>query len=313
MNVLVVGPAKTGTTVVSKAIHRALPGAEYRLEPRVLAPFLQRIGPPGVVVKIIFEHWADRPRLRDAILHGELPLRFDRIVATMRDPRDEVVSRMYFVARERALRSASTDAAIDEWIELLREKERAPSAIAFTELCEAGRRLLGVDLDPQPGVIDRYLAFVASLPKRAFVLRYEDFVAGDVAALGNYLGLPIANDPELGRVDYTKRSGSSGEWRRIFTEADVERYRPLIGPLLAKVGYDDWSLEPNESLDPTTRSAYVRRLVDDVRAGPTDAPDPASAIDAAGRRRDAVVSSLGRGVVRIGRFLERSARGPRRR
>lgn len=325
MNVLVVGPAKTGTTVVSKAIHQALPGSEYRLEPRGLGPFVHPIDPPGVVVKIIFEHWVDRPHLRDAIVHGEMPLRFDKVVATVRDPRDELVSRMYFVARERTKTGAVSDQAVDEWITLLRAKESAPGSVSFSDLCAEARRLLGVELSPRPGVIDRYRQFVAGLPKKAFLLRYEDFVAGRTEGLATYLGRSVLTDPELGSVAYTKRSAATGEWRKIFVESDVDAMRPAFAPRFTELGYDDWELEPVSALAPETRSEYVRRLVDEAREGRgnPDAPIGSSIGDSAegdaGSSRDAgrsepdMVRALGRSVVKLGKFLERSSRDRRRR
>lgn len=319
MNVLVVGPAKTGTTVVSKAIHQALPGSEFRLEPRGLGPFVHPVGPPGVVVKIIFEHWTDRPHLRDAIVHGEMPLRFEKVVATVRDPRDELVSRMYFVARERTKTGAVSDEAVDDWIALLRAKEADPSAIPFARLCDEARRLLGIELSPKFGVIERYADFVERLPKRFLRLRYEDFVAGRVEALSAYVGRPLDIDPELGPVAYTKRSAAAGEWRRVFTEADVVGMEAEFAPLLARLGYHDWSLEPADALDPATRSDYAARLVTDARA---DRGRPARSVVAAPveeRPRPApatepdVVHAIGRSVVKLGKFLERTARDRRRR
>jgi len=266
MNVLVVGPAKTGTTVVSKAIHQALPGSEYRLEPKALGAFVHPIGPPGVVVKIIFEHWVDTPHLRAAIVHNELPLKFDKVVAMLRDPRDELVSRLYFVARERVKQGEVSDAAFAEWLALLRAKEADPASISFARMCDEGRRLLDVELRPMPGVVNRYLEFVASLPKTAHVLRYEDFVRRESETLDAYIGRPISAEPDLGVEHYTRRSATSGQWRQIFTEQDVAAFRPGLAPLLAKVGYDDWDLEPQDVLDPAMFSGYVERLVHEVRA-----------------------------------------------
>lgn len=267
MNVIVIGPAKTGTTAVSKAIHHALPGSDYRLEPKLTQFFMRAVDPtPGVVVKIIYEHWNDRRHLRNAILHNEMPLKFDRVVATLRDPRDEIVSRMYYVARGSAMNRALPPGAIDAWIELLRRKERDPESLPFLTICDEAKRILGVELRPDPSIAERYHRYLIGTPKRIHILRYEDFVDGKLDALSDHLGVRVAPDPELGEVDYTFRSGGYGEWRRIFTPSDVAELRPRLGPVLDAMGYSDWTLAPEPSLDPSTRSDYVRRLVEDVRA-----------------------------------------------
>ena len=99
MNVLVVGKAKTGTTVISKAIHQALPGARYHLEPKAASYFEEHGGGGGSdIVKIIFEHWGGRPADRDALVDNRLAMRFDRRVFIVRDPRDEAISRLLYLA-----------------------------------------------------------------------------------------------------------------------------------------------------------------------------------------------------------------------
>jgi len=93
MNVLVIGRAKTGTTVISKAIQKSLPSACYHLEPKSICFFehgahLEEEN--AKVVKIIFEHWIESRRLRDAFMYNETRLKFDRVIAIRRDLRDEL-------------------------------------------------------------------------------------------------------------------------------------------------------------------------------------------------------------------------------
>ena len=116
LNVLVMGPAKTGTTVISKTIQHSLPGAQYHLEPK-RALFFERgahlRSKSSQVVKIIFEHWAQAPRLRSAIVHNELSLKFDKLVAIVRDPRDELLSRMMYVIHPHIMRKGYSAEVLD--------------------------------------------------------------------------------------------------------------------------------------------------------------------------------------------------------
>ena len=119
-NVLVMGKAKTGTTVISKTIQKSLPGeVEYHLEPRktdffASAKLLQR--DCSHVVKVLFEHWGNRPNLRYAIVYGETGVAFEKVVFIVRDLRDELISRLLYWARPHSRNSILKDQQIEQWI-----------------------------------------------------------------------------------------------------------------------------------------------------------------------------------------------------
>ncbi len=262
MQVLVVGRAKTGTTVISKTIHRSIPGAQYALEPKRVLFFEQqdRVGKP-FVVKIIFEHWGAMPNLRDGVVHRETQMKFDKVVTIVRDPRDELISRLYFIARGSAQNGAPRE-AMDAWIAALREKERNPRGVTFASLVERAKALLGVNAGA--GALQQaanYYLWAERLGEKAHLLRYEDFMAGRIGALESYLGIALSSDHSVGEHDYTRRSEGTDNWKSFFTEEDVASLRPTLSPQLEKMGYRDWQLTPVEALDPAHGSEYVQRLV----------------------------------------------------
>lgn len=268
MQVLVVGRAKTGTTVLSKTIHKSIPGAQYALEPKRVLFFEQqdRVGKP-YVVKIIFEHWGPIPHLRDAIFYRETQMKFDKAVAIVRDPRDELISRLYYIARGRAQAGCKRD-AMDAWVAALEAKEASPSTVSFRWLVERAKETLGVNADAgslqQAGA---YFTWAQRLGPRVFILRYEDFMAGHLGPLEEYLGLTLSRDRDVGEHEYTRRSESSNNWKSFFTADDIAELRPVLEPQLTAMGYTDWDLDPEPKVDPSTGSGYVRRLIEPFYAG----------------------------------------------
>lgn len=266
MNILVIGKAKTGTTVISKAIQHSLPGSSYHLEPKEICFFesekhLKRDN----VVKIIFEHWSDRPSLRNAILRNETKLKFDRIVSVVRDPRDELISRLFYISRPLAHRGVSED-KMQQWIAFINTKEKDPKGVSFLSMMTKLNELFGTDMKATPGKDANYFTWVQRHLEVAHVLKYEDFMRGDVGGLEAYLGFSLSDNRDLGQLTYTKRSANYNNWKRYFSPEDVAALRPVYMPLLCAWGYNDWELEDCASIDPAEASEYVRRIFDEAAA-----------------------------------------------
>lgn len=264
MQVLVVGRAKTGTTVLSKTIHNSMPGAQYALEPKRVLFFEQpdRVGKP-YVVKIIFEHWGAMPHLRDAIFFRETAMKFDKAVAIVRDPRDELISRLYYVARARVAQPGCPRAAVDAWIDVLRQKEASPASVTYEMLAIKAKELLALNVDPSSlAQAAAYFNWAQRLGPRVFLVRYEDFMAGRTHAIESYLGIPLSQDRSVGDLDYTRRTEGTNNWKSFFTPEDVDRLRPVLDPQLLPMGYTDWDLDLDPVVPAETGSEYVKKLIE---------------------------------------------------
>lgn len=272
MNVLVVGKAKTGTTAVSKAIEQAVRAhygeeCSYHLEPKDVRFFVcgDWDESRSRVVKIIYEHWNDRPRTRNALVFNELPMKFDKKICIVRDPRDEIISRMMYIAFPWVEKNGFDEKKISAWCCRLKEKEDNPHKITMQCLSENVKKLFGADLLCElKQSTSNYSHFIAGLPKDAFVLRYEDFVVGDKSALENYIGLQVPDDFRLDGLERTRRSARAGNWKEFFLEDDLELFRKELGSEIEKLGYDDWKLCPKKKLDSAIYSEYVSRLATSV-------------------------------------------------
>lgn len=276
MNVLVMGGAKTGTTGLSMAIRHALPQSSFHLEPKEIAffeqPRLARYN-KSMVVKIIFEHWKSRPHQRLAILMNECSVKFDHVIATVRDPRDALISRLFYCAYPVFLKSLHGADAAEAWLAVFRDKENAPADWSVMAMIDRLETLCGpLGMRNENRRAEHYAQVLRDLGDRAFIVRYEDFVAGQLDDLGARLGVPVHSDPPLGRFAYTRRTGQSGAWRKMFTPADVAVLRNSMREALIAGGYDpeDWQLEESPTLSPAEGSEYVADLI--ARAEKEKAP-----------------------------------------
>jgi hypothetical protein len=261
MNILVIGKGKTGTTIVSKSIQLSLPDAVYYLEPKRIGFFLnKREVTRPVVVKIIYEHWDATPHLREAIVHNELKLKFDKVVAIVRDLRDEAISRLFYIALALAQRGVDAK-AMDDWLAVLEEKERNPGDMSFLEMIQKLNGIFGTKVAPRMPRDEQYLKFLDRNCARLNIVKYEDFIEDRIDELESYLGFQLSDDRDVGEYHWTRRSAAYNNWKRFFTRADVATLRELYDPLLSRWGYDDWVLEPVSSLKTEECSGYVRRLV----------------------------------------------------
>src|SRR5262245_503189 len=88
---MVIGLAKTGTTIVATTILRTLRRGNLCMEPddpTDIVPFAQS---NPLVIKVLFDSWLGRlPQLYQ--LCREIPM----TIAMVRDPRDEIVSRLHY-------------------------------------------------------------------------------------------------------------------------------------------------------------------------------------------------------------------------
>ncbi|MGQ7792089.1 hypothetical protein ACUN0C_06755 [Faunimonas sp. B44] len=268
LNVLVLGLARTGTTVISETIARAIGADRYVSEPRTIETFQDRrlLKAKRAVVKVLFEHWSDRPNLRRGVVADECAVKFDRRIFVVRDPRDELISRLHFFILSHIDNAGYDPGVCDRWLDLLRRKEEAPGSVSVLDLVRAREAIFGKGAIAHVGKNRALGRFIAGTAHSNYVLRYEDFIAGDRAELGAYLGCGPIELADETRFAHRKRTGAAENWKRYFTAEDVKHFRPRYGPVMEPLGYHDWALEPVDRLDPAVGSGYVEELVTLARA-----------------------------------------------
>ena len=263
MNVLVLGLARTGTTVVSGAIARTVGAKRYVSEPKSLQELdtaaLARSG--GVMVKLLFEHWHRQPNLRRGFVHNETELQFDRRVFLLRDPRDELISRMHFLIKPLIDSQAIDSKVVSRWLEVFRRKEAAPAEMPVFRMMHELESLLGGLQLGDLGTGRGYYQFVFRTKADRHLLKYEDFIAGTTTELEHYIGKGPLVRTFGSKYEHRLRTGTFDNWKSYFTPEDVEHYRSRFGSMLDRIGYHDWALAPCAKLDPATGSNYIEMLI----------------------------------------------------
>ena len=215
------------------------------LHPRLYRKIVPTLGEPRVLRRGGFAAVLDSLRAGQ-IAVGHLSYRPDRprsieergvrCIFLVRDPRDMVVSRAFYVV-------ADPKHPLRE--QFLREPDpakRVRSAIAG----DGG----------WPSIDKRLRDFAGWLDSGALVVRFEDLVGpaggGDSARqeatlrrIFAHVGVPTS-DTQLARIQRrafsetspTFRRGSTGEWRRYFDEDTKDLFREAVGDLLARYDYE---------------------------------------------------------------------------
>lgn len=266
-SVLISGLGKTGTTGVYNAVKDALraTGVAFngQFEPTKPDPLLAlgRYDPHTPILTKVMAQRLDEVRVRYED--------FDRRVMTVRDPRDVVISRLLFFPLIRGAVQRQGHEATDRFVEALRAKEADPQSRSVVGLYEFAAEL-GLTRASWRELADAFDLTSERVHRHDFhVVRYEDFVDGELAGLSDYLGLAIENPAATGGawLGHIPRSMSHGEWRNWFTTRDVEFFGELFGDYMRRHGYDP-SQGPNAEpkVDPATSSEHVEQKLESRRA-----------------------------------------------
>jgi hypothetical protein len=256
MRCLIVGAAKSGTTALVYSVAKALGQAQIYFEEPIST--LDRL-PANVAVKLLLE---DESNCDISALGAG----FDRKILLVRDPRDNLVSRLlYFVAGSRQL--LGSDARLDRFLYLLYTKQRDPDAVTVLDLLAAMHETARTVLDQSVETGMRLADFIDANRDAWFIMSYEALVAGDLAGLSAYLGVTVRGhvsvDPTYARVERTR---GRGDWRNWLTASDVADIRPILAPVMRRLGYeDDWERAPVPLIAPKHSWEYVLRLVAERR------------------------------------------------
>lgn len=250
MRVIVTGLGKCGTTGMASMIADGLK-LDYVHEPKGAGSFANLWKMKQGVVKINIYYIKDK--LFDS---------FDGKILIHRDPRDRFISGLLFncVAFTKGHRPR-----IEQAVQILRQKEADPKSMGIVDLYNKIHNPPVNEFSPQQAV-KLYSDLIEFGKKHPTYLqyKYEDWIDNKLGPLEAHLGKSLAGasrkvNPRFNKVVRTK---SYDNWRRWFTPADVEYFKPIFEPYMKYAGYDfaDWNLSPKPIIKPDECSAYVRRI-----------------------------------------------------
>lgn len=258
-HIVIVGASKTGTTGLYASVKAALAAAgiaaRTMFEPR-----------HAFRVDNIFRLAPGQPVLVKRTLDGlegavPDPLAFDRRIITVRDPRDVLVSTLLFRPLTKRALERVGEAEVEQFIAALEQKEADPASISVRELFEL-TETLGIGGPPYKQMMWDLTAQQGLMREQEFhPVRYERFIAGDLADLADYLGVAVTtvSNTESAMYGHIVRSKSSGAFRQWFRPDDLTYYNDLFRTHLTELGYPlDVELETGVRIDPAESSEYIR-------------------------------------------------------
>lgn len=276
-HVLVLGRAKTGTTFIAKSIEASCPMAPARfiMEPRTQRDINRATNVPTrstLIMKVLFDHWDKQRDALGELVTGPSQPTFHARIAIVRDPRDELISRLMFRPFSFLINGDARAEDVERWANVLEQREQNPE-MTFLDVQKAFAATFPGTRDPADEIrlIARLCMDYADYLKQNqtvfATLRYEDAVADDFSAIESALGWQVAKTHDLGRFGYTKRSGAATNWAKWFHPSDLETIKDLMGPACTELGYSDWTLpaDTDRTIKPEHHSEYARGLLRQYR------------------------------------------------
>ena len=278
---LIVGNAKTGTTVISHTIMNAAGIAEYIQEPQTIDTFEQPCPPGGQVVKILFGQWLNRLDTLDAIIDGQIGPGFTGVLFILRDPRATEISALLYSPYNHFLIAPWSEEKAATFVDIFRRKEADSARIPVHSMIYAlhetiarrsphlplgeEARLAFADQPTVPHYITTpYAEYIAQRRcPPAELLRYEDFVSGNIKdhPLAGLLSGPRDLSSDL---DRTRRTGGSDDWTAFVTPLDLEIFNRAHASALTTFGYPV-DVPLGGTIRPEHCSQYVARILAEAR------------------------------------------------
>jgi len=271
-HVLILGRAKTGTTFIAKSIEASCPAKPLRfiMEPKTLRDMQQARAASTrstIIMKVLFDDWITQRDNLDELAGGDAQPAFHTRIAILRDPRDELISRLMYRPFSFLLSGHADDKDVERWATVLEQREQN-HALTFFDMHKEYTAIFLGESDPANEINDvarlclEYANYLNQCQGAFVTLRYEDAVLNDFSAIEKTLGWNVSQTRDLGRFGYTKRSSSSKNWMKWFHASDLERIKELMEPACKGLGYNDWALpaDIDRTIEPEHHSGYVRAL-----------------------------------------------------
>jgi hypothetical protein len=263
---VIVGLAKTGTTVIARTLQRTLRIPHFFMEPRNLTMIAGALAEcERLVVKIIFDIWQDRLDDLARLCAGDGTSPPPTVIFVVRDPRDEAVSRLYYFPYTVFASKPSTPEQRASCIALFEQKEAAPDSLGLLELQDELWRRFRPGSTRSPLLHAQYAQFVQRFMDRhrdtTHLVRYEEFISRTIPepALQAMLSDAQHVHPREQRV---LRSASSGAWNSFFTDRDTAFFNQHFEAFLQKFGYPlERKIGAGPPVCSATGSEYVARLI----------------------------------------------------
>jgi hypothetical protein len=262
---LIAGLAKSGTTILFSRLQQAIdPAPATYFEPDTdtqLQDILDQRATAHTLAKVLI----GRVTSKNTLL-GD----FDRHILIYRDPRDQFISMLLYLFYD--FQEKGDHSGFEQAKEALERKIKDPTGHSTVELYN----LLAVLVGRAPIAVFNNLhreqqAYIDAFSP--YLLRYEDFVDGDLEAVEQYVGLSLRNNAQVPDIyNRVARSKAYGEWKNWLNERDLEHINEEWGNAIQALGYSLQSIPAELSIRINTSLDYISQF-DPVRRQAGSVPD----------------------------------------
>ena len=260
MRIAVIGQAKSGTTALFSSVLQGLAGkVDTIFEPH------QKQHLEGVYsVKPGYDHTLAKILIGQIHQFGIDTSRIEKAILIVRDPRDNLVSRLLY--RANLFQKQNDSQSFNKFLKLIKLKVEKPDAISVKYLFEETATLLGrnASFGIGFGLKKSCLNTVdfAKTSAELFIVKYENYIDGHINDLVDYLGFNInCNVTVSEKLKRVERSKSYGEWKNWFTDEDIAFFKPIFHDYINFFGYEnDYSLFSRKPINRITSVDYIQQF-----------------------------------------------------
>lgn len=258
-SVLIVSLARCGSSAIYEFVKQSLgKDCEGFFEPNYES-FLKHTIPAldqgkNVCVKVLL-----RPFLQ---FNTNFQERFTQVVGLVRDPRDNLISRLLFRMVSPAF--IENKKVYDVLLPLFEQKLDDPNSISVCKLFRQMEKtgLMEPMIDQR---VEENLSFFINWHAKSLdpiIYKYEKFIQeqyDEIFCVTNQKR-SISKSEIQTVYPQIKRAGKIGDWRHWFTSEDIDFFRPRFEEYMTVYNYcDDWNLQNNQFISAETSIDYIRK------------------------------------------------------
>lgn len=241
--IIQISPPKTGTHLAQKAL-KLITGKQP------IIPTTSGMRSPDYLYRISAEEFRAKPYegekkfyynhlMYDAEFAAIFKEKNYRIIFTMRDPRDQIISYIHWIRRNYQKHREVLELSVDELIMDL--------------ICKSS---MAHGNPPAAGIADLYQKYMPWMHEpNVQVVRFEDLVGSQgggsdekqvikIKEMASHIGYDLSDDEvrniahELWGGSLTFREGKIGSWKQYFNDEHKKSFKEVAGQLLVDLGYE---------------------------------------------------------------------------
>lgn len=232
-------------------------GKERRMEPRDISEFE---GEENIVAKKLIEALNEKNPDEEKSFNL-----FDKKLFLIRDPRDSFISRLLYMPYKKS--QFNDDNAASRYTSIIKQKSLQPKSIDLRSIESLFYEITGINVSSMVKDLNaKSIRLWREYNPDFFLIKYEDFVSGNVDSIVKYLGFNISSSVEVPKnFKRLSRTRSYGNWKNWFTEEDNEFYFNEFKDFILEFSYLNEPINTEQIIDRQHADLYVINVINDGR------------------------------------------------